>query len=713
MSKNQTGQDKIVHTVCNSHCGGTCDFKVHVRDERIIRIESVPDEEGRPGMCLRGHAYRQRVYSPDRLLYPLKRTGTRGSGEFTRISWEEALDTVADEMKRVKAAYGNAAILHFCSMCDPHILHHVLAFHSLLCQFGGYTAPWGYISCEGYAFAEGVTFGKSGKIRYTGHIPEECLDARLILMWGWNPVTTEMGSSMPLSLARAKESGAKIIAIDPRYTDSAAVFADQWVPIRPGTDAAVMLAMAYVIISENLQDQGFIDAHASGFDQFKTYVLGSEEGTAKTPQWAEAISAVPAATIADLARAYASTKPAILANSFGPGRTAFGEQYHRLAAVLETITGNLRLAHYAPSFREFSFIPPFPFTPNHVEEGVPPRWNALPSRGPSVNSGARVNVSSFADAILKGKAGGYPADYKFLWLSNNNYLNQLGDINKAIEAFKALDFILVTEQFMTATARFADIVLPVCTFLERCDLMPPLDVFSNKRSDFTVLHKAIEPLGESRSQLQICQALALKLGIADYPFHSDEELVRQMIDTKPEKKDVKSEKAPKKEPQLRTPSGKVELSSAIAQKMNHPRIPAVPEYIETWESLSDPLAEKYPLQLISPHFKRRAHSQFDNLPWLRELQVQALSINARDAGVRGIKEEDMVRVFNDRGEVRIPAKVTERIMPGVVALPQGAWYAPDENGIDHGGSANVLTRNVTSPGGAFASHTALVQVEKV
>jgi len=135
--------------------------------------------------------------------------------------------------------------------------------------------------------------------------------------------------------------------------------------------------------------------------------------------------------------------------------------------------------------------------------------------------------------------------------------------------------------------------------------------------------------------------------------------------------------------------------------------------MESWEGLSDPLAEKYPLQLISPHLKRRAHSQFENLPWLRELQVQALSINTVDAEARNICEGDSVRVFNDRGEVRIPARVTERIMPGVVAIPQGAWFSPDENGVDHGGCANVLTKNMTSPGGAFASHTALVQVEKV
>ena len=720
MNEEQTDiKEKIVSTVCNSHCGGICDFKVHVRDGKIIRIESVPEEDGRPGMCLRGHAYRQRVYSPDRILHPLKRTGARGSGEFTRISWDEALETVAAEMLRIKAAYGNASLLHFCSMCDPHVLHHVLAFHSLLCRFGGYTAPWGYISCEGHAFSEGVMFGKSSRIGYTRHTPDEYLEARLILLWGWNPATTEMGSSVSLSLARARERGARIIAVDPRYTDSAAVFSDQWVPIRPGTDAAAMLAMAHVIIKEELQDQHFIDSYTYGFDKFKEYVLGLEDGVAKTPRWAESISGVQATTLADLARDYAREKPALLGNSFGPGRSAYGEQYHRAAVALETITGNLRLDRYAPTARDFRFIPPFPFQPNPVEKEAPLRWNALPSRGPSVNSSARVNVSSFTNAILKGKAGGYPADYKFLWLSNNNYLNQLGNINKAIKAFNKLEFILVTEQFMTATAKFADIVLPVCTFLERWDLMPPVDVFSTKRPNYTILNKVIEPLGESKSQLKICQAMAVKLGITDYPDQSDEELVRQMVAAASEKKDSKPEETSKKEPSgsieplLRTPSGKVELSSGIAEKMNHPQIPAVPRYIETWESLNDPLADKYPLQLISPHFKRRAHSQFDNLPWLRELQVQAVTINSRDAEARGIGEEDMVRVFNDRGEVRIPARVTERIMPGVVALPQGAWYTPDDNGIDNGGSANVLTRNITSPGGSFPSHTALVQVEKV
>lgn len=675
-------------------------MKVHVDAGRIVRIETGGKGEASHRMCARGRAYRQRVYAPDRLLYPLKRNGARGAGAFTRVSWDEALDNVAHEMKRVKDAYGNAAILHFCSMADAHPVHHVQTFHRLLCQFGGYTAPWGFISNEGQAFSTGTTYG----IRPTEPDPEKYLEAQLIIMWSWNPAVTHQGTRIPSSLARAKEGGARFIVVDPRHTDSAAAFADQWIPIRPGTDVAALIAMAYVIIKEKLHDQHFVDTYTVGFDRFSDYVLGLEDGVAKTPEWAEAITGVPAATLTDLALQYASARPAILEGGYAAGRTAFGEQFHRAIAVLEAITSNTMLhGDGQPVLGAVARIARIPSPPNQVEMDVPPRWNALPYRSASVNSSARVNVSLFVDAILKGKAGGYPADYKFLWLSNNNYLNQLAQVNKATEAFRKLDFVLVTEQFMSSSARFADIVLPVCTFLERHDLNAP---------------KAIEPLGESRSQLQICEALAAKLGIADYNDKSDEEWVRFMT-IKLNGRLTKPPAAPRKESEhsghklFPTPSGKIEIYSHTIARMNHPLIPPIPKYIETWESLNDPLAREYPLQLITPHFRLRAHSQFDNLPWLRDLQTQALTINTLDAGSRGIGEGDMVRVFNDRGEVVIAARVTERIMPGVVSLPEGAWYSPDEKGSDHGGCANVLTRNVTSPAGAFPSNTALVQVESV
>lgn len=728
MSLDKTNGERVVRTICNSHCGGTCEMKVHVSGGRIVRIESGGEGETSHRMCARGRAYRQRVYAPDRLLYPLKRTGARGEGKFKRVSWDEALENVAREMERVRDAYGNASILHFCSMADAHTIHHVQAFHRLLCQFGGYTAPWGFISNEGLAFASGTTYGA----RPPEHAPEEYLKSRLIIMWGWNPAVTKQGTPIPFSLARAKESGTKFICVDPRYTDSAAAFADRWIPIRPGTDVAVLDAMAYVIIRENLLDRHFIDTYTSGFERFKEYILGLEDGIEKKPEWAEVISGIPAAAIASLAREYASRRPAALAAGYSAGRTAFGEQFHRAAFALEAITGNVVIPGGGqPASRAPGRVSQLPSPPNRVEAGAPPRWNALPYRSASVNSSARVNVNLFVDAILKGKAGGYPADYKFLWLSNTNYLNQLAEINKAIEAFKKLEFILVTEQFMSSSARFADIVLPVCTFLERNDLYAPPG-----GGIYGLLNKAIEPLGESKSQLQICEALASKLGITDYNDKSDEEWVRSMVAKlsgemefpdydafskqgiyrvkfdKPAAGPGKQPEYPEQKP-FPTPSGKIEIYSNLVAGMSHPLIPPVPRYIETWESLNDPLARKYPLQLITPHFKRRAHSQFDNLPWLRELQTQAITINALDAGSRGIQDGDMVMVFNDRGKMIIPARVTERIMPGVAAIPQGAWYNPDENGIDHGGSANMLTRNVTSPAGAFVCNTALVQIEKV
>jgi len=725
------GEEQIVCTICNSHCGGSCEMILHVRGNKIVRIEP-DDREGHSRMCAKGHAYRQRIYHPDRLLYPLKRTGARGAGEFTRISWDEALETVAHEMKRVKATYGNASILHFCSWADGNTLHSIGAFSRLLSLFGGYTNATGFISCEGAAFAGGLTYGTVRKYTYTDHTADEYLKARLIIMWSWNPADTQQGSNYPWYLVRAKEAGARIICVDPIYTDSAATFADQWIPIRPSTDAAVLIAMAYVIINENLYDKRFVDSYTVGFDKYRDYVLGKEDRVAKTPEWAEAISGVQSTTIANLAREYASTKPAVLGTSIAAGRSAFGEQYHRAAEILEVITGNLVLETWlkVPSKRP-SFNPQIPSPPNPVEAGAPPRWNALPYRSASVNSSARINSSSFADAVIKGKAGGYPADYKLLWLSNTNYLNQLGNINKIAEAFKKLEFILVTDQFMTPTARYADIVLPVCTLAERNDIQ----VSRYGGGVYGILNKAIEPLGESKSQLQICQAVALMLGISDFGDKSDEEWVRHIVAKVSEEVDLPDYDTLKKEGMYRvnlhelaavtgkepeklegkflTPSGKIEIYSEIAARMKRPLIPAIPKYIDSWEGLNDPLAKKYPLQLVTPHFKLRAHSQYDNLPWLRELQSQTVTINTVDAGSRGIKQGDMIRVFNDRGEVRIPAKVTERIMPGVVAVPEGAWYAPDENGIDYGGCPNVLTNDVISPGQAFNCNTSLVQIEKV
>ncbi len=729
MSQSKTGEERIVHTICNSHCTGTCELKVHVKEGKIVRIEGIGNEETHPP-CAKGRAYRQRIYAPDRILHPLKRAGPRGSGEFARVSWDEALDLVAKEMLRIREAHGNASLLHFCSMADPHELHHILTIDRLLCMFGGYTKAWGTISDEGMNFASGMTFGA----RPSDHAPYEFFDAKLVIMVSWNPVVTQQGTNMSDALTKAKEKGAKFVCIDPRYTDSAAALGARWIPVKPGTDAALFLAMAYVTITEDLHDKAFIEKYTHGFDEYRDHVLGVDDGIKKTPEWAADITGIPVDTITWLAREYATSTPAVLASSKAAGRSAYGEQYHRAVWALEAITGNTTIPKArGPRLRAEGGAARMSSPPNQVEAGMPPRWNALPYRRPSTNSSARVNVSLFSDAIHKGKAGGYPADYKFLWLSYTNYLNQLGDANRTAEAFDKLDFVVITEHFMSSSAMYADVILPMTTFFERNDIFGGFGFYG-------VLPKIIEPLGEAKSMLDMCTQLAPKLGITDYNDKTDEEWIRAIAaDVNPDLSvpDFESinehgvfaitsppptkapAEPPKQEPEdpnrkvFQTPSGKIELSSQLIAGFNRPDIPPVPHYIDGWEGISDPLVSKYPLQLISPHLSRRIHSQFDNLPWLRELQTQAVLINTVDAEPRGIKDGDIVRVFNDRGEMAIPAEVTERIIPGTVAVPQGAWFTPDENGIDRGGCANTLTKNVGSPGGAFACNTALVQVERM
>jgi anaerobic dimethyl sulfoxide reductase subunit A len=232
--------------------------------------------------------------------------------------------------------------------------------------------------------------------------------------------------------------------------------------------------------------------------------------------------------------------------------------------------------------------------------------------------------------------------------------------------------------------------------------------------------------------LQIANELAAKLGLADYNDKTDDEWVKEIVkgsdvtDYEDFRKQgihrIKLEEpyvAFSKEIQdpdnhrFGTPSGKIEIFSQQIADMHNPRLPPIPKYVEPWESVDDPLASKYPLQLITTHCKRRAHTQFETVPWLRELDPHAIRINTADAQARGIKDGDLAKVFNDRGQIVVPAKVTERIMPGVVDLPQGAWFKPDKDGVDRGGCANVLTRDEPSPAGALPSNTCLVQVEKV
>lgn len=704
-------------------------LKVHVRDGVITRIETDDSEGLQYRACPKGRAHRQWMYSPDRLKYPMRRVGERGEGKFERISWDEALDTVASELRRIKETYGPSAILLLMGGGDLVQLHCGKPMRRLLSLAGGYSATWGNPSVEGVIFASRSTYGTPS----SANTRDDLLNSRLIIMWGLDVVSNIHSPNTRWYMAQAREKGTRIVSIDPKYTNSTATFAHQWIPIRPGTDTAMMMAMAYVIIKENLHDQSFLDTYTVGFDRFKDYVLGVEDGVPKTPAWAEAITGVAAEVIASLAREYATTKPAALMPGWSAGRTANGEQFHRAAMTLAIMTGNVGVhggnsgaGVYGEGYNR-SLGQILTVAGNPLEQGAPRRKDALPGLG-AAGSSTRVHNSKVWDAILEGKAGGYPADYKLLYLVNSNYLNQHPNINKGVKALKTLEFIAAQEQFMTATARFADILLPITYFLERNDITT-----GEGTPFYGYMNKVVEPYYEAKSHLEIAAALAERLDISDFNDKTEEELLKQIVAGSSDIPDYDTLKRnaihrvklseprvafkeqiedPQNNP-FPTPSGKIEIYSQQIADMGNPMIPPIPKYIETWESLNDPLAEKYPLQLITTHPKLRVHSQFHNVPWLTELETQAVIINTSDAQVRGIKDGDQVRVFNDRGGMVIPARVTQRIMPGVVDIPEGAWYTPDEHGIDRGGCPNVLTRDEASPAGAFIGNTCLVQVQEV
>jgi anaerobic dimethyl sulfoxide reductase subunit A len=495
------------------------------------------------------------------------------------------------------------------------------------------------------------------------------------------------------------------------------------------------------MMEEGLYDKNFIDTYTIGFDRFKKYVLGTEDGVPKTPLWAEGITGVPSAAIEKLAREYATIKPAALMTGIAPGRTANGEQYHRAAITLAAMTGNIGIHGGDAGARAWeSLTPGYPYPINAVQamgglvgRARNPVWKLPEGKAAAfirefMPNTRGIHGSKLADAILKGKAGGYPDDYKMLYVAHCNYLTQWPNINKIVQALQALEFIVVQEQFMTPTAKFADILLPVNTFMERNDITLGVGGTAFIGS----INKVIEPLGESKSSLQIAVELGQRMGITNLV---EEEEENELLEDFAKREGVPDYAIFKKEGTYRfklpepyvafkkqiedpasnpftTASGKIEIYSQRLAEMNVPGLPPIPKYIETWESRNDPVTKQYPLQLINTHFKRRALSQFDNIPWLRELENQAVLINSEDARARNISDGDMVKVFNDRGEVVIPTRVTERIMPGVVDVPHGAWYKPDEKGVDGGGCVNVLTADEYSPSGGFAYNTALVEVAK-
>ncbi|QUH21588.1 molybdopterin-dependent oxidoreductase [Alkaliphilus sp. B6464] len=737
---------EIIPTAGTNNCGGRCVIKAHVKDGVVVRLstDDEPDDPKSPQVraCVRGRSYRKTVFHPDRLKYPMKRVGKRGEGEFERITWEEAIDIIASETKRIKEEYGPASrFVHYASGVSATIRGNTLC-QRLLALDGGHLGYYNSYSTACTAQATPYTYGTSS----TGNTPDDWVNSKLIILWGHNPAESIFGTTL-YHLRRAKEAGVKIIVVDPRYSDTAIAFADEWVPILPGTDNAVMDAMAYVMITENLHDEDFLNKYTVGFDgehmpegidgkeSYKSYVLGEADGIPKTPEWAEKISKTPAETIIKLAREYATTKPAALIQGWGPQRNAHGEQIVRGATVLATMTGNVGInggwASGAGNAGRQS-IPSVPIPENPFPGKIPVfLWTDAIVRGTEM--GAKDGVTG-VDKL--------PSNIKLIYnLAGNTLLNQHSDCNKTAEILKdesKVEFIVVSDIFMTPSAKFADILLPANSMFERNNITTPWN-----SGDFVVYaNKVVDPPFECKFEYEWLIEVADRLGIREeftegketiedwckwivegiknnHPeFPSYEEFKARGIYKWTYDEPLVAFKAQIEDPEnnpFPTPSGKIEIFSKRLYDMKNPaEIPAVPKYISSWEGPEDPLTKKYPLQCIGHHTKRRCHSTHDNNPWAEEVEAQSIWINTQDAEARGIQNGQMVKVFNDRGVVILPAKVTTRIMPGVTSMPQGAWYDPDKDGIDRRGNINTLTSHKPTPlAKGNPQHTNLVEIESI
>ncbi len=710
------------------------------------------------------------VYSQSRIRHPMVRggflkegpksnSGKRGRDAFVQVSWDKALELVASELKRVRATSGPSAIYAGNpGWKSPGKLHSSsAALARLLNLNGGYTPAMGDYSTGAGQVIMSHVMGNMEVYSQQTAWPVVLKESDLIVMWGSDPMTTlKMGWVLPdhygyAGLKKLKESGKKVISIDPFLSDSAQYLRADWIAPRPNTDTAILLAVAYTLEKEKLHDEKFLKDYTVGFDRFSEYLKGAEDGQEKTPEWAASISGLSAERIRELARQMSSSRTMIM-GGWSIQRADHGEQPYWALVTVAAMLGQIGLPGGG-----------FGFSYHYASGGAPSCNSAVPggfSGGKSPdNMPEGIPVARISDALLhpgesidfNGHQVTFP-DIKLVYWAGGNPFHHQQDRNKMIRAWDKPETVIIQDQFWTASAKFADIVLPISTSFERNDLEMGGDY--STRFLFP-MHKVIDPLYESKSDFEVCAAIADRLGYKNQFTEGKNEMdwLRTFYDAAFKQAGAKGIDIPsfskfwesgvyvefkkqknsdawvrhadfREDPLLEplgTPSGLIEIYSKTIAKMGYQDCAGHAKWYEPAEWLGSSKSESYPLHLLSPHPADRLHSQANHSKLREKYSIQGREpvwINDQDASVRGIQNGDVVRVFNERGEVLAGAYVTDRLRPGVVRLREGGWYDPAKPGVSGSlckyGDVNVLTldQGASSLSQANIANTALVQIEK-
>jgi anaerobic dimethyl sulfoxide reductase subunit A len=817
--------DTVTWGGCHVNCGSRCPLQVYVKDGTVVRIGI--DDEGSddfgPGelyqmrSCVRGRTNRQRIYNDTRVQHPMRRVaGTkRGEGKYEQITWDEAITEIAQALQDVKQQYGNDAIYiqygtgQLGGTVAKSWSPDSTMFARLMNCWGGYLRHYSDYSTGQITWELPLLNGAA----FSNNEVTDLVNSKNIILWGNNPANTRMsGSAMVYLITQVREQNpdAQIVVIDPHLTDTAVGVANQWVPIRPGTDVALVAGMTHYLLTNNKLDEQYIRAHCIGFysDAFASDITqgeppdnsfmgydasgslaitqdmsyeaylhgtGAYAGTGeKDEAWAAGICGVPEQTIRSLADLYVNG-PTATVQGWGPQRHSNGGNNTRAIGLIAAITGNYGISGGGTGAREGTGGVPFkvktaiPCFPD--QNGVTTMvsffdWFHAIEDYKSMDDrtwGIRYNDAKKPYAATPGEIK-LKAPIKFIWnYASNVMAGQHADINEMLRIYNlpdtqdsGLHMVVTVDCYLTPTAMVSDIILPGTTSFEEDDISAGGSAWTG----FVCCESAaIQPLFEAKPVYEICTLIADKLGVKDaftegktqldwvqwcydqgvaagdtnLPATFDEfrsqGLWKQTDSHTPAVPDASK---------LATPSGKFEVFSKQAYNLSQQwdltdggyypndgldQITGLPIYYPNFEGYGDEAARAtYPYQLIGHHTKTRTHSSYGNVDWMKSVAPQQCWINSSDANQLGIKEGDKVAVSTARGTTQLPAKVTPRIMPGVVSIPQGAWYTPasrdagslgDKGVVDQGGCISVLTSSRPTPlSKGNGVHSNLCKIEK-